>query len=81
MNLLWLESPIPTNTMTAWVVPEGRKFVQPYSQVTKHRSYHFRLYDDAVAEMVGLHIVQNSPAKLALNATLKSSLRQAVTGG
>ncbi|KAF8552043.1 transcription factor Tfb2 [Imleria badia] len=64
MNLLWLESAIPTNTMTAWVVPEGRK-----------------LYDDAVAEMIGLHIIQNSPAKLALNATFKSSLRQAVTGG
>ncbi|KAF8442275.1 transcription factor Tfb2-domain-containing protein [Boletus edulis BED1] len=64
MNLLWLESAIPTSTMTAWVVPEGRK-----------------LYDNALAEMVGLHIIQNSPAKLALNSTLKSSLRQAVTGG
>ncbi|KAI9566833.1 transcription factor Tfb2-domain-containing protein [Boletus coccyginus] len=64
MNLLWLESAIPTNTMTAWVVPEGRK-----------------LYDDALAEMVGLHIIQNSPAKLALNPTFKSSLRQAITGG
>lgn len=29
MNLLWLESAIPMNTMTAWVVPEGRKSVQP----------------------------------------------------
>ncbi|KAH7911692.1 transcription factor Tfb2-domain-containing protein [Hygrophoropsis aurantiaca] len=25
MNLLWLESAIPTNTMAAWVVPEGKK--------------------------------------------------------
>ncbi|KAG9315383.1 transcription factor Tfb2 [Chiua virens] len=40
-----------------------------------------RLYDDALAEMTGMHIIQNSLAKLALNPTLKSSLRQAVTGG
>lgn len=84
MNLLWLESAIPMNTMTAWVVPEGIKSVQPCFQVKgtqSLRSYHFRLYDDALAEMIGLHIIQNSPAKLALNSTFKSSLRQAVTGG
>ena len=26
MNLLWLESPIPLSTMSAWVTPEGRKY-------------------------------------------------------
>lgn len=43
--------------------------------------FYFRIYDDALAEMIGLHIIQNSPAKLALNSTFKSSLRQAITGG
>ncbi|KAH7920231.1 transcription factor Tfb2 [Leucogyrophana mollusca] len=64
MNLLWLESAIPVNTMAVWVVPEGKK-----------------LYDDALAVMTGLHILQNSTVKLALNPTFKSSLRQAITGG
>ena len=84
MNLLWLESAIPTSTMAAWVVPEGRKSVQSSFQVTRYSKLALmplRLYDNALAEMIGLHIIQNSPAKLALNSTFKSSLRQAVTGG
>ncbi|KIJ14446.1 hypothetical protein PAXINDRAFT_135073 [Paxillus involutus ATCC 200175] len=40
-----------------------------------------KLYDEALAEMIGLHIVQNSPVKLALSPTFKSSMRQAITGG
>ncbi|KAF9238530.1 transcription factor Tfb2 [Melanogaster broomeanus] len=64
MNMLWLESAIPVNTMAAWIVPEGKK-----------------LYDEALAEMIGLHIIQNSPVKLALSPTFKSSMRQAITGG
>ncbi|KAG8212956.1 transcription factor Tfb2, partial [Butyriboletus roseoflavus] len=40
-----------------------------------------RLYDDALTEMIGLHIIQNSPTKLTLNSIFKASLRQAVTGG
>ena len=39
MNLLWLESAIPMNTMTAWVVPEGRKSVQPCYQLTTRTRY------------------------------------------
>ncbi|KAH7884775.1 transcription factor Tfb2 [Phlebopus sp. FC_14] len=64
MNLLWLESAIPLNTMAAWVVPDGKK-----------------LYDEALSVMVGLHIVQSSAVKLAINPTFKSSMRQAITGG
>ncbi|KAI6099745.1 transcription factor Tfb2-domain-containing protein [Pisolithus sp. B1] len=40
-----------------------------------------KLYSEALSVLVGLHIVQNSTVKLALNPTLKSSLRQAITGG
>ncbi|KAI6122238.1 transcription factor Tfb2-domain-containing protein [Pisolithus croceorrhizus] len=40
-----------------------------------------KLYSEALSVLVGLHVVQNSTVKLALNPTLKSSLRQAITGG
>lgn len=40
-----------------------------------------KLYSEALSVLIGLHIVQNSTVKLALNPTLKSSLRQAITGG
>ncbi|KAI6155483.1 transcription factor Tfb2-domain-containing protein [Pisolithus tinctorius] len=40
-----------------------------------------KLYNEALSAVVGLHIIQNSTVKLALNPTFKSSLRQAITGG
>ncbi|KIJ62840.1 hypothetical protein HYDPIDRAFT_176279 [Hydnomerulius pinastri MD-312] len=40
-----------------------------------------KLYDEALAEMAGLHIIQNYASKLALNPTFKLSMRQAITGG
>ncbi|KAI6039865.1 transcription factor Tfb2-domain-containing protein [Pisolithus marmoratus] len=40
-----------------------------------------KLYSEALSALVGLHVVQNSTVKLALNPTFKSNLRQAITGG
>ena len=40
-----------------------------------------RLYNDALETLGNLHILPKSPVKLALNATFKSSFRQAITGG
>ncbi|KAJ8092964.1 RNA polymerase II transcription factor B 52 kDa subunit [Marasmius tenuissimus] len=39
------------------------------------------LYDESLVTLTKLHILHNYPAKLALNSTFKSSLRQALTGG
>lgn len=64
MNLLWPETAIPTSTMAAWVVPDGKND-----------------YEEALSVMVGLHIIQNSTVKLALNSTFKASMRQAITAG
>ncbi|KAJ7671445.1 transcription factor Tfb2 [Mycena polygramma] len=64
MNLLWLDSAVPSSTMAAWVVREGRK-----------------LYDAALTPLFRLQIIATSPVKLNLNATFKTSLRQALTGG
>ncbi|KAF8813494.1 transcription factor Tfb2 [Phlegmacium glaucopus] len=66
MNLLWLESAIATQAMSAWVIRE-----------TKCE----KLYNDALQTLGNLHILPKSPVKLALNATFKSSFRQAITGG
>ncbi|TFK68236.1 transcription factor Tfb2 [Pluteus cervinus] len=38
-------------------------------------------YTEAVANLGRLHIVPNSPVKLGLNSTFKTSFRQALTGG
>ncbi|KAL0580864.1 RNA polymerase II transcription factor B 52 kDa subunit [Marasmius crinis-equi] len=38
-------------------------------------------YESALGTLTRLHILHNYPAKLALNPTFKSSLRQAITGG
>ena len=40
-----------------------------------------RLYDEALATLFHLHILANSAVKLTLNATFKTSFRQAITGG
>ncbi|KAK1231889.1 RNA polymerase II transcription factor B 52 kDa subunit [Marasmius sp. AFHP31] len=39
------------------------------------------LYEESLTTLTKLHILHNYPAKLALNSTFKSSLRQALTGG
>ena len=67
MNLLWLESAIATQAMSAWVIRESKS--------------NDRLYNDALETLGNLHILPKSPIKLALNATFKSSFRQAITGG
>ncbi|THH17077.1 hypothetical protein EW146_g3684 [Bondarzewia mesenterica] len=64
MNLLWLESSIPSSTMSSWVFLESRK-----------------LFDDATTTLAKLHIILNPSAKLGLNPTFKTSMRQAITGG
>lgn len=66
MNLLWLESAIATQAMSAWVIRESKCE---------------KLYNDALETLGNLHILPKSPVKLALNATFKSSFRQAITGG
>lgn len=81
MNLLWPETAIPTSTMAAWVVPDGKKYA-----VLPHRGRSIELttpsdYEEALSVMVGLHIIQNSTVKLALNSTFKASMRQAITAG
>ncbi|KAF7773172.1 hypothetical protein Agabi119p4_5339 [Agaricus bisporus var. burnettii] len=40
-----------------------------------------KLYEEALGNLSRLHILPNSAAKLALNFTFKTSLRQALTGG
>ncbi|KAF8871760.1 transcription factor Tfb2-domain-containing protein [Infundibulicybe gibba] len=40
-----------------------------------------KLYEDALVTLAHLHILPNSTPKLALNATFKTSFRQAITGG
>lgn len=40
-----------------------------------------KLYEESLANLSYLHILPNSAAKLALNFTFKTSLRQALTGG
>ncbi|KAG7444726.1 transcription factor Tfb2 [Guyanagaster necrorhizus] len=42
---------------------------------------HKKLYDDAMEALTDLNILPNSIVKLALNATFKTSFRQAITGG
>ncbi|KAH9838443.1 transcription factor Tfb2-domain-containing protein [Rhodofomes roseus] len=38
-------------------------------------------YSDSLSTLARLHIIPNSTTKLALNATFRASLRQAITGG
>ncbi|KAK7690951.1 hypothetical protein QCA50_006054 [Cerrena zonata] len=64
MNLLWLDSAIPTPTVMAWVTRKGRT-----------------PFDASLVILSKLHILPNSPTRLALNPTFKNSLRQAITGG
>lgn len=66
MNLLWLESAIATQAMSAWVIRESNCE---------------KLYNDALETLGNLHILPKSSVKLALNATFKTSFRQAMTGG
>ncbi|KXN82969.1 RNA polymerase II transcription factor B subunit 2 [Leucoagaricus sp. SymC.cos] len=40
-----------------------------------------KLYEDSLVNLSHLHILPNTAAKLALNFTFKTSLRQALTGG
>ncbi|KAK7037767.1 RNA polymerase II transcription factor B 52 kDa subunit [Paramarasmius palmivorus] len=40
-----------------------------------------KLYESSLDTLSRLHILHNYPAKLALNSTFKTSLRQAITGG
>ncbi|KAF7977038.1 hypothetical protein HWV62_4800 [Athelia sp. TMB] len=42
---------------------------------------HKKLYDNALSTLARLHILPRHIAKLALNPTFKTSLRQAITGG
>ena len=85
MNLLWLESAIATQAMSAWVIRETK--CEKYTHVHKS-SFRVtcwwrndRLYNDTLETLGNLHILPKSPVKLALNATFKSSFRQAITGG
>jgi transcription initiation factor TFIIH subunit 4 len=83
MNLLWLESAIPTSTMAAWVIQDSKKSGHQISirVIPILTLWENRLYDSALANLSRLHILSNSAVKLALNATFKSSFRQALTGG
>jgi transcription initiation factor TFIIH subunit 4 len=81
MNLLWLESAIPTTTMTAWVIRESKKYTNSSRIFRTSLIYTNRIYDNALATLSRLHILSNSAVKLALNATFKTSFRQALTGG
>lgn len=85
MNLLWLDSAVPTQTMTLWVTPEGRTSVffhsLSYSQSQPDQHIQNRAYDNALSSLSKLHILSSSPVKLALNSTFKASLRNAIVGG
>ncbi len=84
MNLLWLESSIPTATMSSWVTKDGKKwgsyplFPFGYMQIIRF----VRNFDDALALLTRLHILSNNATtKLGLSPAFKSSMRQAITGG
>ncbi|KAH9032658.1 transcription factor Tfb2-domain-containing protein [Lactarius pseudohatsudake] len=65
MDLLWLESSIPTATMSSWVTKEGKM--------------HFDDALDLLTRLHILS--NNVATKLGLSPAFKSSMRQAITGG
>ncbi|KDQ59131.1 hypothetical protein JAAARDRAFT_175874 [Jaapia argillacea MUCL 33604] len=71
MNLLWLESAIPSLTMAAWVTPEGKILYDSSLLVLSRLHIVTNLLNPATKQ---------SP-KLNLNTTFKTSFRQAITGG
>ncbi|KAH9966940.1 transcription factor Tfb2-domain-containing protein [Lactifluus volemus] len=65
MNLLWLESPIQTSTMSSWVTKDGKpRFDAALTSLTQ---LHI--------------LSNNSPSKLGLSTAFKTSMRHAITGG
>ncbi|EIN03954.1 transcription factor Tfb2 [Punctularia strigosozonata HHB-11173 SS5] len=67
MNLLWLESAVPAQTMQQWIVPGGNNR---------------KLYHASLEILSRLHILSgNTQVRLQLNSTWKASLRAAITGG
>jgi len=65
MNLLWLELPIPTSTMSSWVTTEGKAIFD--DALASLARLHI--------------LSSNSTTKLGLSPTFKTSMRHAITGG
>jgi len=65
MNLLWLDSPIQTSTMSSWVTKEGKAHFD--DALASLARLHF--------------LSNNSATKLGLSPTFKASMRHAITGG
>ncbi|KAH9954343.1 transcription factor Tfb2 [Russula dissimulans] len=65
MNLLWLESAIPTSTMSSWVTKEGKAIFD--DALASLARLHV--------------LSSNSATKLGLSPPFKTSMRHAITGG
>ncbi|KAI0295896.1 transcription factor Tfb2 [Multifurca ochricompacta] len=65
MNLLWLESSIPTSTMSSWVTKEGKTLFDDAL------AWLARLHI----------LSNNTTTKLGLSPAFKTSMRHAITGG
>ncbi|KAF8485736.1 transcription factor Tfb2 [Russula ochroleuca] len=65
MNLLWLDLPIQTSTMSSWVTREGKALFD--DALASLARLHF--------------LSNNSAIKLGLSTTFKTSMRHAITGG
>lgn len=79
MDLLWVDSSVPTSTLDSWIMRDGRKYVL-HSWIDKcHRTFH-RHYEAAISSLTRLHIITNPSSKLGLNSTLKAAFRMAITG-
>jgi hypothetical protein len=83
MNLLWLETAVPTIMMSSWVAKDKRKCVSLIPPKNKNHILMIvsRKYDASLQVLASLHIVPASTTRLSLNPTFKSAFRQAITGG